>query len=597
MKKFFYTLFVAVFVATIFSCTKEEILLVKQLDDTPQTRSGIFGDVSPIGNFFFNDSLTILGPQLENPYEVENMRMAYAELADSLPDLQLPVVVTSHHYVRFLPQNDEELYALHSAHPSVVFYDYPLDREIVTGGAYYHDPSIADTLPTYQYASIKASIWENMQDSIDIDYEILADLFIPEETITFTPRPGIGDGPIFTDGINSYESDNEVTEQAVDLLVKKAMQLTGNYEEPSVIDNGMAQINSSDDSWTPSGRITAYDHVLEDNVPIVGITVRARRWFTTYKGVTDANGYFTCNGTFKNPANYSFKWESDRWDIRDGAVVQASYNHGKKLSGAWNLIIHNNDYKSLRFATIHRAAHRVYFGENDNLYCPLKPKMKLCYYHRNAANGAVGRFRRGGNIGIFGVKSGENNELIYCTTDEIFNTTCHELGHAAHYYYNTLQYTQASDLYVDSWASCVASHLTQLEYEYWNVWENLNQNWVVGGVPRSLPPKYCLQQWNVRKNHYTPIFIDILDDFNQKLFFITWLQYYETNEGSTIDNYPNDAVCLDNISIAYLQNVVFNNHTLNVVKNILLSTENPNSADSQYHQINELFNFYETYEE
>ena len=80
-------------------------------------------------------------------------------------------------------------------------------------------------------------------------------------------------------------------------------------------------------------------------------------------------------------------------------------------------------------------------------------------------------------------------------------------------------------------------------------------------------------------------------------FFVTNLPYCDVEEGVTIDYYPNDEVCLDNINIAYLQNVVFNNHTLNAVKNILLSTEDANDANSQYHQINELFNFYESYEE
>ena len=70
MKKILLSIFVAILVTAIFSCSKHEVFLINHPDDVTETRSGILGDFGPVGNIFFNDSLTILGPQLDNPYEV-----------------------------------------------------------------------------------------------------------------------------------------------------------------------------------------------------------------------------------------------------------------------------------------------------------------------------------------------------------------------------------------------------------------------------------------------------------------------------------------------------------------------------------------------
>ena len=620
MKKLFYTLFIAVFVATIFSCTKEEILLVKQLDDTPQTRfDPIYVGGTWQDNLINNDTTMVFGPQLANPYNVDVMRQALATIREQDPDFFFPTINTSHYYVRFQPDSYEQMCDLFARDTSIIYFDFPLDREVVSGNSY-HDPAIVDTLPTYQYASIRKTKWNNLINGFDIEYEILDELFIPDDAgltiIGYTPRPGVGDitpinpgdstiwgHPIFPGSVADPNSSvTSVTWNAVNDLEDMAYQITGNSDEEETDTNGSiaspasttaeTMSSSSNGRWTPSGRIRVYDDVKDGMIPLEGVKVIVYRGCNTKKCYTDSNGNFTC-GSFKKKANYKIKWESNRWDIHDGLAGQAYYN-GPKSNGEWILDIGQSNNKSLRYATIHRAAHRVYFGEHDSLYCPLKPKMKLRYYHRKNVNGYSGRYHRGGNIDIYG-KSKKQNDFY--TTNDMFNYTCHEFGHAAHYDYNAIKYNQASDLYVESWADCVASRLTQLEYEYWNVWDSLNQSKLLGGELHYFPPTYCLQSWSLKGSHYTPIFIDILDDYNQRDFFTIAYDNGNLTTGEIPDDFPNDEVCLDNINIAYLQNVVFNNHTLNAVKNILLSTEDANDANSQYHQINELFNFYESYEE
>lgn len=49
-------------------------------------------------------------------------------------------IETTHHYVKFFPQNDEE-YDLLTSDSTLILYDYPLDYEIVKMGDYYHSLS------------------------------------------------------------------------------------------------------------------------------------------------------------------------------------------------------------------------------------------------------------------------------------------------------------------------------------------------------------------------------------------------------------------------------------------------------------------------
>ena len=136
-------------------------------------------DILPDGSSFEfqrDGSPMILGKQLENPYSVENMNRALENLtAQGRMDGDIAIETTDL-YVRFLPSDSLELQALES-NSSLNLYDYPLDFEIEHEGHWYHDPSIPDHLPTYQYTVVKPGyIFPKT-----IEHEILAELFIPDE--------------------------------------------------------------------------------------------------------------------------------------------------------------------------------------------------------------------------------------------------------------------------------------------------------------------------------------------------------------------------------------------------------------------------------
>ena len=583
------------------------------------TRAGIVLNI--------NDSLMVLGPQLENPYTIATMEEARAQLLEENPDLNIPEITTSHYYVRFAPANHEELHTL-LQDTTLHFYDFPLDREIFSG-VYYHDPAIADSLPTYQYVSIPAEQWSREYANHEIAHEILESLCIPEDmddffdgdsnpgwgggTITpidpvdpWIPSPGTGEvGPL-----NTSLSQEDI----IDMLVDRALSITGNLDSNSgTTTQSVANTNSSsNESWTPGGRITVYDDIVGSQIPLEGAKVLARRWFITHVGYTDANGNFTCNGTFKKPANYCIKWERAYWDIRDGVFGQAYYN-GPKRQSSWQLSIGKNSNKSLRFATIHRAAHRLYY-RNDTLTKPFLVKETIAYRHKAANRDLAGRYwlDLGGDlfpdIEVFGFSPDTGDEY---NTRKIFQITSHELGHAAHYSNSMLNFIDAgltgSLNFIESWAKCVEYVMTTIEYEQLGVVESLHIPWnstINGNVINGYEPNSCnLQYWILPKRDkdlpmandtYTSVFIDLIDDFNQNNYIY---DRYSSFGGymypETFDRLPTDTLYYP---LKLIESIVFNSASLNGVRNSLIGRLNPLTDNNINEKREAINNFFEQYQ-
>lgn len=609
MKKFFYTLFVAVFVATIFSCTKEDILLVKQLDDAPQTRFDPIYVGSWEERISNNDSTMVFGPQLANPYNVDVMRQALATIREQDPDFFFPAINTSHYYVRFQPDSYEQMCDLFARDTSIIYFDFPLDREVVSGNSY-HDPSIVDTLPTYQYASIRTTKWANLINGFDIDYEILDELFIPDDAgltiIGYTPRPGVGDitpinpgdstiwgHPIFPGSVaDPNSSGTSVTWNAVNDLEDMAYQITGNSDEEETDTNGSIaspasntvepMSSSSNGRWTPSGRIRVYDDIKGGMIPLEGVKVIVYRGCNTKKCYTDSIGNFTC-GSFKKKASYKIKWERGYWDIRDGLTGQAYYNGLTKTTSQWNLDIGNDtNHKLLGYATIHRALHRMYYGDNGGIISPTysSRKIKVGYLDTHPENkeGALGRFI-GNNLWLGGAKPDiEIFRISYQKPDGsnvviptpvapsyMFYATCHELGHVTHFRNGKESFQNAPNYYCDSWARFVEYIVGEKEYEELGLLDVLYESTTLNNTMWYQPNTYNIQDWTAdpqsNQYNYTPFFIDIYDDYNQREYY----QLIFGEEHEDLVHYPIDNISYTNIDV--LQSFVFDCESFDEIVN------------------------------
>jgi len=354
------------------------------------------------------------------------------------------VITTTHYYVKFKPQNTDELKLL-EADTTLILYDYPLDYEIIQMGEYYHDPEVPITQPTYQYASVKV----NQELTTAVAYEILSELFIPDE--------------------------EDIPDDFTNLLVDESLKLTGNIK----LNEKTSDLQSRRSKWRPAGRIMVWDDKIgstttstrilshweyydcddggDPNPPIIqqklipieqckravykyktstsvgsyipvhGAKVRARRWFTTHTGITNAQGYYSCNGRFRRDANYKIKWKRHDFSIWWSWLSAAKYN-GPKKKGDWNLKIKGGTQEY--YATIFRATHLYYYG---NMFGLTRPKHQTPF---------------GGRLIINAKKLNDKSSYAHyrslilgadillkewgSPTDEVFGTTIHELAHAAH---------------------------------------------------------------------------------------------------------------------------------------------------------------------
>ncbi|MDH5032918.1 hypothetical protein [Chryseobacterium cucumeris] len=118
---------------------------------------------------------TILGEQLPIPYTIENMMAAYKSLlaepkAEGNRSLTAVNIRSTHKYIKFNPATEDELETLQQS--DLILYDYPLDKEVLVVGKFYHDPDVPADQPTPQYATVR----NETALPAGISYEILQEV-------------------------------------------------------------------------------------------------------------------------------------------------------------------------------------------------------------------------------------------------------------------------------------------------------------------------------------------------------------------------------------------------------------------------------------
>ena len=263
-----------------------------------------------------------------------------------------------------------------------------------------------------------------------------------------------------------------------------------------------------------------------------GVKVKARRWFTTYRGFTDSNGKYSCDGRFRRDANYSIKWDRYEFSIRSGTYGQAILN-GPKRRGDWNVDLGSSSSKVVNnsqqyYALIHQGAMDYYYGERFGLTSPprnnvLKRQLKIAAQRKNDRSSYV-KARRiwfGNDISLMEWGSG---------SDKVYGTIVHELAHAAHREvdknaYNAVVWDAWSGpctsfngcenlgptgknrrRLLETWASAV--EVTFVLHRYRNRFNRPNYNY---------DNEVNLQfQRTLDKPYYTSAGYDMIDDINQR---------------------------------------------------------------------------------
>src|SRR5690348_11923031 len=286
------------------------------------------------------ERMTVLGPQLPNPYLIPNMQQAYLDLGYD------PARATvTNLYVRFKPTVDQ-LASLDSIMDSQGYdlFDEPMDYQIISEGDYYQDPSIPDSLPTWQYAVVTP----NFVPPSGITYQVLAQIHIPPDDYTAieTEAENIAGGGGQQAQVQGGGSVSPYVPQCGpgyhwDYTLLKCVP--NNCPAGYHWDNGQAKCvpntcpsgyywdNTSNsclpyntnppppapDAAIPAGYIKVNDTQLsatqtfQDGLPVRKARVVAKRWFKIQRVYTDDNGYFACTVRFKHKVKIITKFKND----------------------------------------------------------------------------------------------------------------------------------------------------------------------------------------------------------------------------------------------------------------------------------------------
>lgn len=253
-------------------------------------------------------------------------------------------------------------------------------------------------------------------------------------------------------------------------------------------------------TWRPSGNIQVSDNVLGRNVPIVSVNVRTRNWFKWWDWYTDGNGNFQCPKDYYGDLSYSLRWQypNNRFDIRDGKVGQAFYNGPSQSRSAWNLVISSG--LSWFWASIFKAG-SFYVGQEP---FGLRDKpFDLISIQAMDENGPGDKsaYYKGTNENIRIWRNWSDGSRL--TSQELFVITAHELGHAHHdEIYDGSFVLNVESKVKEPWACAMGYYMTSSVY---NLPINTSLNW------------YTRQRWSIGDDEYSPLMIDMVDTYNQRI--------------------------------------------------------------------------------
>lgn len=444
----------------------------------------------------------------------------------------------THRYVRFSPATKAQFDALFDQ-DEFTCYNFPLDEvSPVSADEGFRMSGPSDT-PEQLYAVLRTTVV--LPDTIAS--EVLKELYDPSVT-----ERGVAD-PAWADRVWA--------------------------EARALIDDGRHPGEII--PYIPSGEIKVWDNIAGDYIPIEGVMVTIMppdnllRVLTTR---TDKDGKFRMSGSVQEPVNYALSWNTVYWTIKSSALSSVNLQ-GPNMNSTWDVRIKKGTVM-LGPATVYRAAYRYWhkmpalglskpnLGRKVRITCQ---NVKDIQYYENGAWITFG--------GLFHPNVSQESDPdieVACKRDasRVFGTAAHEIGHAAHYSYNKSYYGKVNKFVKESWARFAEYIATECEYKDLGLSDKLHtiktKEISYGGRISVLsfvaPDEYNRQEWVMNnsdgtKRLYSPLFIDLYDNFNQFKWYSEYQLLFGPNPyvvpiSEMIEilrgMYPDDDICIPNIN-------------------------------------------------
>jgi hypothetical protein len=477
----------------LFSCKKD---ITQTKTDEQNNKHSFFSDGLQMGKEApYKQSEVILGVPNQNPYTKKNMLLAYTNvISRGFINKTTSQVATTHYYVKFKPQNDEQYEKL-KRDTTLYTQDFPIESTIIQNGNKYHDPSLPSNVPTYQYTAVK----KNFIFYPDIPYDIIDELYIPE-----------------IDPVINGNNNNNTT--FIDKLLDQAYIQTGNFA-----DTVKTNIDNSQSRYTPGGTIRIFDTRLNQRIGMEGVIVLARRWFIVNPAMTDINGNYRMPFSFNRPCNYSLWFTNFLFDIREHLFGLTCWINGPKQTGDWN---HNIDDGYDRFVGhIFRSVFRYNYKNIGGLQRPAifyTTGRRQIYIAKDTHKSWSGENWIA--LPVIRIARYEDEKGSEYDSDEVFSTTCHETGHTSHVLsmnLGLLSYSQVEGQIRESWAVAIEWFLSNIEYRDRGIINYGQWDYHPVNAPQ-YPNDRAYQYWSLNTDkEYTSMFINIIDNINDSGIFFS----------------------------------------------------------------------------
>jgi len=319
-------------------------------------------DSQPVPNKLTDE--TVLGSEKANPFSFATIKKALLKLSTEKVEGGIKSMSNTkalrtfddirptHNYVRFAPENLEQLNQLVTA--GFELFDVPLTYEVVEEGDYYQDPSIPVTEITFQYTLVPYGY----QLPSNVPHVILDEIFLFNEEDGEYGQPdywsvaidGGNTGAMQSRANRSSASLSTIADyvemygdpviNATNYLIShqfNPMQVyqTASFLEGAIIgdpyfgrdpnsgrieDGGGGGGGGGNTSWPPgypSGVLRVRNTEMPDiEEPVKRVTVKARKFLKLETKLTDNNGRFQMTKKFRNRVTIIVKFKNDLATIR-----------------------------------------------------------------------------------------------------------------------------------------------------------------------------------------------------------------------------------------------------------------------------------------
>ena len=392
----------------------------------------------------------VLGEKLNNPYSLKNMQGAYDSIQkkSSMRRVGALKLEPTHYYVRFLPKDTADFNKLWR--DSLELFDYPLDYEVESWGDYYHDPSIPEDQPTWQYTKVPVGY-----KFPEVQYEILDECFIPED---------------------EDECEDESEDVKVKMRKAKRMVDLGDLERMAFIVSGnedmLEPTNNTPEGMKkalkkrPSGTFRVYNNTTGQWEGVAGVRLRITNLLKWFNVQTDENGYYSTSKYFLvKKVHYAMIFENAKgFNIGSRCVIANARVHemGWHSSKGYNYDFWTTS-SMWSHCVVNNSAYYMYKNFKDYM-----PNNMVLWVVNNTSTGCAAmlhhatavHWKKFVNVVTLGVI---NLFIIVCLAPDIIvgakgksyydlcETTCHELSHAMHFKKVGIDYW---DKYIDGILYC-----------------------------------------------------------------------------------------------------------------------------------------------